>query len=71
VKFNMLKYPVKLFVPYTSVYKTHFFPHSFVSKSGWVLYMLLEFFKFTNHKKLIPNADIFDILFMVMKWRNY
>jgi len=38
-------------VAYTPVYKTHFFPPVFVSKSGCVLYMLLYFFKFKNALK--------------------
>jgi len=39
-------------IPYTPVYKTHFFPPIFVSKSGCVLNMLLEFFNFRFSKYL-------------------
>ena len=39
---------VRIHLPYTPVYKTHFFTQIFVSRSGCILYMLLEFFKFKN-----------------------
>ena len=58
---NTLLQITEMLIPYTCVYKTHFFPQIFVSKSGCISIKIFQVYQ----EKLIPNANISVILFIV------
>ena len=56
---HIFQHITKIYIPYRPVYKTHFFPPIFVSKSGCIL---LDFFKFKDtfkSREIDPKRQYF------------